>query len=155
MKTLITIMAIALMAFGSLQAQTVSGKIYGVTEESKKEVLPGVNIYWAYSLQGTTSDIQGNFKITLSRNSHVNGKDAHKEHPNQGHDESDSHNDHLLVFSFIGYQKDTIHVHENMKQVEIVLEIRRIPGRCGNSCPTKGFAYFAYGPHPHPKYFGR
>lgn len=126
MKILITIIAITLMAFSSLQAQTVSGKVYGVTQDGKKDVLPGVNIYWAYSLQGTTSDIQGNFKITLSRNIPVNGEDAHKGHPNEGHpdgrdDDGDNHKEHMLVFSFIGYQKDTIHVHESMKQVEIVL----------------------------------
>ncbi|MDD3132962.1 MAG: hypothetical protein PHN94_14150, partial [Bacteroidales bacterium] len=117
MKILITIMTFTLLAFSNLHAQTVSGKVYGVTEDGKKEVLPGVNIYWAYSLQGTTSDIQGNFKITLSRNAKSPAGHA----PDDDGNNHDGHDEHLLVFSFIGYQKDTIHVHENMKQVEIVL----------------------------------
>ena len=98
MKILITIMAIALMAFSNVEAQTVSGKVYGVTEDGKKDVLPGVNIYWAYSLQGTTSDIQGNFKITLSRNTKSPAGHAPGGHIDDGEHahNGDSHDDNRL-----------------------------------------------------------
>ena len=65
---------------GSSGSVAVSGK---VTDENK-EPLPGVSIRVHNSSQGAVSDVDGNFKITLSR-------------PNE-----------LLTFSFIGYKTQQI-----------------------------------------------
>jgi outer membrane receptor for ferrienterochelin and colicin len=100
-------------------AQTVSGKVFEKSDRGKKVPLVGVNVYWAHSLDGTTSDIQGRFEINTKT-----GHDDEAEEANEdpGHDAGhDGHDEHLLVFSFIGYQKDTIHVHENMHNVEVIL----------------------------------
>lgn len=112
MKRIISILIIVFFGVQAVTAQEVSGKIFGRGENNKKTVLPGANIYWAKSLKGTTSDIQGRFSITLEHEHHHEEADGDHHH---------SHDDHLLVFSFVGYTNDTIHVHHDMKNVEIVL----------------------------------
>ena len=104
MKKLGLIIISILFILPSIDAQTVSGKVFGVDEKGKKTPLPGVNIYWVHNLDGTITDVQGKFEIV---------KD--------GKPEEDNHDEHLLVFSYIGYQKDTIHVHGNMNGIRIHL----------------------------------
>ena len=104
MKKLGFIIISILFLLPAIHAQTVSGKVFGADEKGKKTPLPGVNIYWVYNLDGTITDVDGKFEIV---------KD--------GGSEEGSHDEHLLVFSYIGYQKDTIHVHGNMSGIRIHL----------------------------------
>ncbi|MCF8366311.1 MAG: TonB-dependent receptor [Bacteroidales bacterium] len=120
MKKLLIIVILICLFFPVVKSQTVSGKVFGLDGSNNKTALPGVNIYWAHNLEGTTSDIQGRFEIKFRSDT---------EHPGEliqsdGHDENshDSHSAHMLVFSFVGYEKDTIHVHENMKNIKVVLK---------------------------------
>ena len=135
MKKLFIIILSLLFTIPLLKAQTVTGKVFGVDDGNKKVVLPGVNIYWAHNLEGTTSDVQGRFEIKFHREpdhdegheeaeSYGEGHDLHGEV--ESHEEGhDSHSEHLLVFSFVGYEKDTIHVHDDMKNIKIFLNATR------------------------------
>ncbi|MBE0637124.1 MAG: TonB-dependent receptor [Bacteroidales bacterium] len=96
-----------LLSFGSL-AQNVAGKVYGLDEKNRKTPLTGVNVYWAHNLQGTTTDSKGFFAIE-------------QEEHNHGDSNEDNHDGHLLVFSFVGYVSDTIHIHQDNRNLEIVL----------------------------------
>ncbi len=119
MKKLITILLAIAFAVPAAHTQTVSGKVFGMNPQGKKMALPGVNIYWAHNLKGTSSDVQGKFIIENSR------KTGHNNtmHDNEdAHDHDESHDEHLLVFSFVGYQKDTIHVHEDMQNIKVLLQ---------------------------------
>ncbi len=75
-----------LMVFlgGFSQAQEhVDGEIYTI-EESKKVPLPGANVHWAGTSEGTAADVNGRFKLTLSAKTD------------------------LMVVSFTGFSSDTI-----------------------------------------------
>jgi len=114
MKKLIIIILSIVFTIPMLKAQTVTGKVFGVGGSNKKLALPGVNIYWAHNLVGTISDVQGRFEISSSQEpDHNNEFERSESH--------DPHSEHLLVFSFVGYEKDTIHVHEDMKNIKIYL----------------------------------
>lgn len=77
-------------------AQMVEGTVFG-KEKNNKEPLPGVNIYWKGANSGVVSGENGNFQIDKNEDNHV------------------------LVFSFVGYEKKEVHVHE-IKPLEITLE---------------------------------
>lgn len=79
-----------------LSAQRLSGVVYGL-EGGEKIPLPGVNIYWQNTQSGTTTDPSGNFT--------VNKRSA----------------DHMLVFSFVGYETKTVHIGD-LSPLEVVLE---------------------------------
>jgi len=115
MKKYFIIILLLIFAIPLLKAQIVAGKVFGVDDSNKKVALPGVNIYWAHNLQGTSSDVHGKFKIEAPSNSQNEGIAEDEE------DGQNGHNEHMLVFSFVGYEKDTIHVHEDMKSIEIYL----------------------------------
>ncbi|MCK3686043.1 TonB-dependent receptor [Maribellus sp. YY47] len=74
----------------------IKGKVYA-KEGSDTQPLPGVNIYWEGSTKGTTSAADGSFSI------------------------SQKNEQHMLVFSFVGFEKKVVHVHE-MAALEVVLE---------------------------------
>lgn len=112
MKRILFVIAIFILAQVAVNAQKVSGKVYGLDEKSKKIPLTGVNVYWSHSLQGTTTDQKGHFSITKNEDDH---------HEENGDDPAESHDDHMLVFSFVGYLSDTIHVHHDMRDFEMVL----------------------------------
>ena len=59
--------------------------------------MPGVNVYWEGTNKGTATDEDGNFVIKKSKNQH------------------------MLVFSFVGYETKTVHI-DNPENLEIVLE---------------------------------
>jgi len=87
-KKLIFVLLLSFLV-NSLNAQQEITYIKGrVTELSNDKVLPitGANVYWSNTSVGTTTDINGNFKLShLKTNKH-------------------------LVISFVGYQTDTINV---------------------------------------------
>lgn len=80
----------------TLIAQHIEGTVYEPHENEPKP-LPGVNIYWKGTQSGTVSDKNGNFSIAAS---------------NQTHD---------LVFSFVGFKNDTLHVHYGHEPVSHVM----------------------------------
>lgn len=77
------------------QAQRVDGKVFESTQKGK-EPLIGANVLWAGTTEGTTTDENGYFSLNLNKRNH------------------------LLVFSYVGYQNDTLHVHKP-GTVEVVL----------------------------------
>lgn len=93
MKYILLILTV-LIAFYS-QAQHITGSVFENTSQGKQP-LPGVNIYWQGTNSGTTTDENGNFKV-----SRKNGKN-------------------LLTFSFVGYSSKTIEVDAD-HPVEVIL----------------------------------
>uniref|UniRef100_UPI0032175605 TonB-dependent receptor n=1 Tax=uncultured Draconibacterium sp. TaxID=1573823 RepID=UPI0032175605 len=77
-------------------SQNIEGVVFGNDEEGKQP-LPGVNIVWEGTSEGTASSPDGSFKIKQKR-------DQHK-----------------LVFSFVGYESQVLHVHDS-DPVEVVLQ---------------------------------
>jgi len=77
-------------------AQNLKGVVIG-NEEDGKTTLPGVNIYWQGTNKGAVSGSDGSFEI------------------NKGS------NQHMLVFSFVGYETKVVHV-DNIDKLEVVLE---------------------------------
>ena len=66
-------------------------------DNGEKQTLPGVNVYWENSCQGTVTGEEGTFRLRRR-----NGQD-------------------VLVFSFVGYETRKVHVHDDTP-MEIVLE---------------------------------
>jgi len=78
-----------------VDAQVVEGKVSG-NDKDGIHPLPGVNIYWKGTTTGVASNEDGSFSI--------NKKSS----------------DHILVFSFVGYETQEVHVN-NTAPLEIVL----------------------------------
>lgn len=97
---------------GKLFAQNVTGTVYEL-QDNKKTALPGVNIYWMNTTQGTSSGANGKFSIK---------KEMHQ---------------HMLIFSFVGYKTDTIHIH-NPGNIEVVLNENRELGEITVTEKDKG-----------------
>lgn len=72
---------------GNTTAQAVSGKVTAIDHHGHNEALPGVSIRWMGTFIGTTTDVDGTFR--LSRKGISNQK---------------------LIVSFIGYRTDTVEV---------------------------------------------
>lgn len=66
------------------KAQTLKGRVFEVNEKSDTTVLPGANLYWLGTKTGTSTDVDGIYKLKR-----VEGKNR-------------------LVISFIGLQNDTL-----------------------------------------------
>jgi outer membrane receptor for ferrienterochelin and colicin len=77
-------------------SQIIEGTVFG-NDESGKQPLPGVNIFWEGTSNGTATSPDGSFKIKQN-----NGQ-------------------HMLVFSFVGYESKVVHVH-NTDPIEVVLK---------------------------------
>ena len=77
----------------TLNAQ-VSGIVY---DNSDKKPMFGVNIWWKNTNIGTTSDIYGKFELSKPKESNK------------------------LIFSFVGYNTDTIEVLKNNQKLEVFL----------------------------------
>lgn len=77
--------------------QQLSGTVFELNN-SKEVTLAGVNVYWANTLSGTVTDAQGRFELPLSQ-----------EMPAK------------LVFSFIGYEKDTL-IITDLKPIRVILK---------------------------------
>ncbi len=74
-----------ILGCSNLIAQTVSGTIFTLENDNHKHPLPGVNIYWINTRQGTTSDVEGRFSIAAKGVS-----------------------DKRLIVSYLGYKTDTV-----------------------------------------------
>ena len=78
------------------EAQTIKGFVYG-NDIDGKQALPGVNIVWQGTTQGTASQPDGSFEIK-----NIGG-----------------HN--VLVFSFVGYEQKQIQINGS-ESIEVILE---------------------------------
>ena len=94
-----TLVVFLLLLVGNSIAQTVRGRVFEL-HDGHKEPLPGVNILWMGTDHGTASDVDGHFEL------------------------ENKHNHHMLVFSFVGYKTDTLHV-EGSQNLEVVLSENR------------------------------
>lgn len=108
MQRQILMMSLLTLWCGALFAQKVTGTVYGLDEKKRKVPLVGVNVYWVHDLKGTTSDQQGKFSIV-------------RDDPGSSLHAEEEHSNHLLVFSYVGYVNDTIHVHQDLSNLEIIL----------------------------------
>lgn len=101
---------------GSAIAQSLSGEVKAWDEHGHMEGLPGVNLRWAGTNTGTSSDVSGKFK--LSRKGIVNQQ---------------------LIVSFLGYKTDTIdvkglnHVDIAMTEITNELSVVEVNGNIGGT----------------------
>lgn len=90
----IYIILLILLLGNELGAKSVEGWVYD--KNSKKTPLIGVNVYWSGTTKGTATDANGYFKLEKNLS------------------------DQSLVFSYVGYQNDTLLVQGN-KAISIYL----------------------------------
>lgn len=94
MKKYIILITILFPLLG--HTQTLEGVVFG-SDESGKQTLPGVNIYWEGTNTGVASLPDGTFEIEKSDDQH------------------------MLVFSFVGYEPKVVHV-DDTDPIEVSLE---------------------------------
>ncbi len=70
-----------------IQAKKIEGRV--TDKSNKKEALIGVNVYWQGTTEGTTTDASGYFSLKQAGNNH------------------------MLMFSYVGYKTDSLMVHDN------------------------------------------
>jgi hypothetical protein len=80
------------------KAQTIGGTVFEMDAKNSKNPLAGVNIYWLGTTNGTISDASGKFEISRK------GVNSSK-----------------LVFSFLGYKTDTVHISPGSNSIEVML----------------------------------
>lgn len=95
MKNIITLLFFIFIPAISF-SQLITGKVLGESENGRQP-LPGVNIYWENTTSGVASNDNGQFEIRQKTGQHV------------------------LVFSYVGYNAKLVHVH-NSGPLEVVLE---------------------------------
>lgn len=77
-------------------SQEITGVVSGL-DNGNVQTLPGVNIYWENTQKGTVTDGNGSFSIRQGKGQHV------------------------LVFSFVGYETQSLHIHDQTP-VEVILK---------------------------------
>jgi len=119
-KTILTIMLIC-FSFINAYTQTISGNVYEITSDKKKNPLPGTNVFWLGTIKGTTTDNNGH--STLSKKDITNFK---------------------LVICFLGYISDTVIINPNEANLDIQLSTDKkelneviIKGDLGNNYISK------------------
>jgi len=105
----------------ALWAQTIRGSVYEKGEQQSKLPLVGVNIYWSGTTIGTVTDADGNFNL----------------------DQKGVHST-KLVFSLLGYRKDTLtvakasgRIDKELKPDQLTLGEVTITGRQDDSFVSK------------------
>lgn len=86
LQKLLILFSIFLMSL-AVKAQRVKGTVYEESAQGKSPLV-GASVVWAGTTSGTVTDEAGNYEVKLNSHSH------------------------MLVFSYVGYRNDTIHVHE-------------------------------------------
>ena len=117
-KTFLKILFALIFAIwgGKISAQALSGEILAIDEHGHLEGLPGVNIYWAGTSSGTSSDAEGKFR--LSRKGIANQR---------------------IVVSSLGYETDTIdvkginHLDITMRESTNQLQEVEVKGNIGST----------------------
>lgn len=92
---------LALLSPAWVNCQTVKGVVFE-KRNNKELTLPGVNVYWADSEIGTATDENGSFELFKPASSFK------------------------LVFSFVGYQTDTLEISDAGKSVKMVLSAAKM-----------------------------
>jgi outer membrane receptor for ferrienterochelin and colicins len=99
MQVKVYIILILLILTGiSAFSQKIQGYVYELDELNQKLPLPGANIFWEGSSTGTATAQDGSFSLMKEGQHH-----------------------HLLVISYVGYENDTVHIHETTDPIEIIL----------------------------------
>lgn len=80
-------------------AQKISGTVFELGELNEKKPIAGANVYWSETSKGTITDKDGRFSLKRI-------------------DESS-----WLVFSYVGYQNDTVYVAYNVYQIDNTLSV--------------------------------
>ena len=93
-KTIILVIALYPVAAWS---QEIKGFVFELDGNKQKLPLPGANVYWAGTTNGTTTDEEGAFALKSSAK------------------------DHMLVVSYVGYVNDTVHIQQGMQSLEVIL----------------------------------
>ena len=81
--------------------QPISGHVFELIGNDSVVPLVGVNVFYSGTTDGTTTNSAGYFELE--------------------HDQSN----HMLVFSFVGYQSDTLHIHDD-EELNVVLSEGKI-----------------------------
>jgi outer membrane receptor for ferrienterochelin and colicins len=97
-KRYIIIFILALTALPAF-SQKIQGYVFGIDQDQKKQPLPGANVFWAGTSEGTATDSDGRFELDR------HGLKKQK-----------------LVVSYIGYRSDTISLATDQQSVEVVLK---------------------------------
>jgi outer membrane receptor for ferrienterochelin and colicins len=92
----IILLIVPILFSSQLKSQAIRGTVYEYGDP-KPTPLPGVNIYWSGTQLGTVSDEDGQFSLAAP-------EDAH-----------------MLIFSFIGYSNDTLHVHGDEGRIKHIM----------------------------------
>ena len=98
-KTIALLLILLTVTAFSGRSQTISGTVTEKGSDGKKIPLPGVNVFWLGTSKGTVTDNDG--KFSLARSASGKGK---------------------LVFSLLGYAKDTVAVAGDRKKIEVELK---------------------------------
>jgi len=118
-----TILTVLLICFSFIRAytQAITGTVYEITNEKKKNPLPGTNVFWFGTTKGTSTDKNGHF--ILSKKGITNYK---------------------LIISFVGYASDTINIDAAETNLDIQLNSNKnelnevvIKGDLGNNYISK------------------
>ncbi|MDP1623609.1 MAG: TonB-dependent receptor [Bacteroidales bacterium] len=80
------------------RAQSLSGAVYEKEGTALKSPLTGVNVYWIGTTKGTFTDNQGHFRISKQGIA-----------------------DQRLIFSLLGFKKDTVNAGKDHSKLEIIL----------------------------------
>jgi outer membrane receptor for ferrienterochelin and colicin len=83
---------------GTTSAQVLTGTVQGKGSNGNKEPLPGVNLYWLGTQDGTVTDERGEFKLPMPAG----------ESPR-------------LVASFVGFRNDTVNIEPEQTTITIQL----------------------------------
>lgn len=84
-KTTLITLFLLIFASSTFAQGIIEGTVYEQNENGEKTPLPGVNVYWKICNVGTVTDENGHYSIEI--------------HPTYK----------CLVFSFVGYENDTVH----------------------------------------------
>jgi outer membrane receptor for ferrienterochelin and colicin len=82
-----------------IRAQNLTGHVLETLENGQRAPLTGANVFWIGTTKGTFTDEKGQFRIS-----------------------SQGINDKRLVFSLLGYRKDTVEVVREKSKLEIILK---------------------------------
>lgn len=76
---------------------TMKAQVRGTVKDNTGEPVVGASVFWAKSMQGTTTDEDGLFSLQRAKNNE------------------------LLVISYVGYENDTIAISRDNQEIEVVL----------------------------------
>lgn len=97
---ILTFFLVVILSSNHIFSQNIKGIVYELNQQKEKNPLPGVNLYWAGTQSGGSTDADGKFEIRNPGNKHQ-----------------------LMVVSYIGYKTDTVTVAKSDSPIEIVLSV--------------------------------